>query len=147
MVIYADRLAISLTLEQREALLVECRRRGMGIGALLREAALEAIGRTDLSLLDEAEARDPGRHLDTDRPASAKPNRYGVSAFARMTPEQRDAIEDAAQRRGLAPGALMRDAALLAAGAPPSIGAEKPRRGRPVGSPSKPRKRGGRSDR
>jgi hypothetical protein len=138
---YYVRMSISLTMEQREILRAECRRRSVGIGALLRETALEAIGRADLSVVDEVEARDPGKHLE--QTAVQPSTRYGVRASVMLTEVQRDALEAAAAKVGQAVSALVRNAGLIAAGAPPAtLGFEgAPRRGRPLGVPNSPRKR------
>lgn len=124
---YTDRISVALTALQREQLRRYADAHGTAMSIVMREAALAAIGRADLSLADETEFPVGGMlHRQHARPL----RRLGATVVINITGEQRKALERAALAEGIAVSHLVRRAGLLKAGIAPA----KPRPvGRPIG--------------
>jgi hypothetical protein len=127
---YTHRIGVRLTKVQREGLRKYAQANETGIGIVLREATLEAIGREDLSLDEETTIR-VGNMLHRPR-TRRKPDRlHGVLAQVNLTEAQHVAITTTAAERGISASELLRSAGLKRAG----IAAAEPERlGRPPGS-------------
>lgn len=135
---YTEAISVAITVQQREQLLEVARARELSVSALMRESALELIGRADLSVYDET--YKPGKLLD----AKARPTaqRYGMRAGVTLTKAQHTALMRAAKDRGLALSSLLRDSALSTAGLalPKAVPDEERAQGRPLGTRPKPAK-------
>lgn len=133
---YTEELSVPITAEQRDQLREIGRAREMSVAALMRETALECIGRTDLSVYDET--FKPGKLLEHNARPTAQ--RYGMRAHVRLTKPQLIALKRAAEERELALSSLLRDSALSAAGLPlpKALPTEERGKGRPLGSRSHP---------
>lgn len=129
-VTYTTRVSVPITAGHREALRQWCSEHDTGMGMLLRESALEFIGRADLSRAGDAPPITVGQMLQR-QPYTRQAKRHGPRIVVHFTKQQRAALEHAALERNVSLASLIRDASLAAIGLKPAppLG-----RGRPLGS-------------